>query len=80
MKIVQFENGKYAIRGGNFLTGYEYLDLNHLQYWWSKKYKIKYYNDITSTDLEYVKNIFIMINDKGKKVNEKCNYCRLFNK
>lgn len=34
MKLVQFSNGKYGIRRGNWLTGYRFKDLRHA-FWWS---------------------------------------------
>jgi hypothetical protein len=38
MQIVQFSNGKYGLRKGNWLTGYSYLDLEtkYSVYWWRK--------------------------------------------
>lgn len=35
MNIVQFENDQYALRKGNWLTGYQYLDLkSYYDAWW----------------------------------------------
>ena len=50
VKIVKFKNGKYAIRRGNCLTGYEYLHNEHLNInWWSRAYIIfAYMNDLST--------------------------------
>lgn len=42
MEIVEFENGKFAVRTGNFFSGYEYLDRSP-NYSWSRKEHIKLY-------------------------------------
>lgn len=37
MKIVKFNNGKYAVRKGGWISGYQYLDLRSTEhFWWSK--------------------------------------------
>lgn len=51
MKIVQFPNGQYAIRKGNHIFGYMYLDLtvNH-EVWWDKK--SKWFKDCLTDNLD----------------------------
>jgi hypothetical protein len=60
IKIVKFKDGKFAVRNGNSLTGYGYLDIKPSSgYWWAgvgygeyfkvdtKEEAIKMYNRVT---------------------------------
>ncbi len=53
MKIVQFENGKYAVRTFKFLWWSEYLDLKNNRFQWSKNNK--YFKDCVADSLEDLK-------------------------
>jgi hypothetical protein len=43
MKIVQFKNGKYAVRKGNWLTGYEFASRYSPNCWWATSDGPRYY-------------------------------------
>lgn len=34
-KLVQFKDGRFGVRKGNWLIGYSFLDLRDYDYWWN---------------------------------------------
>ena len=61
MKIVKFKDGRYAIRRGNWLVGYEFMSVSD-DFWWSLPKCVERY--CKTNDLEMLQeNIFF---DRGK--------------
>lgn len=67
-RMVQFANGKYAIRKFSFnplCFGFRYRDLKD-NYWWS--IDDLFIKDCVTSDLDKIKNAFDMMNLKVKEV------------
>ena len=66
MKIVKFNNGKYAVRRFSILAlGYEYKNLmigGHSSFWWSRR--SEYFKDCLG-DLDVAKKVYNELTDKG---------------
>lgn len=70
MKIVQFKDGVYAVRKGNWLFGYKYLDLalQRRVAWLGAREGV--YADCLTPDLEKAKRALVRVNDKGTPIKE----------
>lgn len=66
--IVQFRDGKYAIRKRTLL-GYRYKDLTHVSFWWN----YKEYREGTkkSETLMHVENLLEALSDRGTIIETK---------
>lgn len=70
MKLVKFKNGKYGVRKGSFLFGYEFLDVNYENRWWLEAKNIEKY---AQTTYEAANKLFLKANnprilDTGKVI------------
>jgi len=70
LEIVQFSDGKYAIRKKSFWSGTEYLDLINSRYYWS--ISNRYFKDCISGDFEEIKKVYCRIKNKPKVINCDC--------
>lgn len=72
-KLVKFENGKYGIRNGNWLTGYYFLDFKHPIYYW--KMESEWFNNCQTT-LQEAERYLKPLKSQTYKVinNKKMNY------
>lgn len=68
MKIVQFKDGRYGIRTGNWLFGYRYLDFKNPNLMWSGRRFGLYYDDCTVEDYKAAQRMFNIFTDKGTPV------------
>lgn len=54
-QIVQFPDGKFALRIKNFWFGeWRYVDFRHIQHTWTKSIMFRYYDDCTRETIEEV--------------------------
>ena len=66
MKIVKFEDGMYALRHGNWWTGYLYQDLRLLRFTWD--IKSTNMEDCKSKDKKEIEKVIQKLTDYGKPV------------
>lgn len=66
MEIVKFSNCKYAIRKGNWLFGYKYMDLTISNIWWRRG--SRHFRDCLTDDVDSLRAEVMQYKDYGQKV------------